>query len=52
MAAPTDWITLAEAAEVLAAANVRFTDVDDRWLGSGGQAAEHQAGWPAVRPAR
>ncbi|HEY8637159.1 MAG TPA: hypothetical protein VIL81_07850 [Candidatus Limnocylindrales bacterium] len=25
MAAPTDWITLAEAAEVLAAANVRFT---------------------------
>jgi len=25
MAAPTDWITLAEGAEVLAAANVRFT---------------------------
>ena len=25
MAAPTDWITLREAAEVLAAANVRFT---------------------------
>ena len=25
MAAPTDWITLAEAAEILAAANVRFT---------------------------
>ncbi|HEY8818149.1 MAG TPA: hypothetical protein VIM25_04945 [Candidatus Limnocylindrales bacterium] len=25
MAAPTDWITLAEAAEILAASNVRFT---------------------------
>lgn len=25
MAAPTDWITLSEAAEVLAAANVHFT---------------------------
>jgi hypothetical protein len=25
MAAPTDWITLAEAAEVLAAANIHFT---------------------------
>jgi hypothetical protein len=25
MAAPTDWITLAEAAEILAAANVHFT---------------------------
>ena len=25
MAAPTDWITLREAAEILAAANVRFT---------------------------
>jgi hypothetical protein len=25
MAAPTDWITLAEAAEILAAANIRFT---------------------------
>ncbi len=25
MAAPTDWITLGEAAEVLAAANIRFT---------------------------
>ena len=25
MAAPTDWITLGEAAEILAAANVRFT---------------------------
>jgi hypothetical protein len=25
MAAPTDWITLGEAAEILAAANIRFT---------------------------
>jgi hypothetical protein len=25
MAAPTDWITLAEAAEILAAANIHFT---------------------------
>jgi hypothetical protein len=25
MPAPTDWITLAEAAEILAAANIRFT---------------------------
>lgn len=25
MAAPTDWITLVEAADILAAANVRFT---------------------------
>lgn len=32
MTAPTDWITLAEAAEVLAAANVHFTTATiGRW---------------------
>ena len=49
---PTDWITLAEAAEILAAANVHFTPGDDRRLGSRGPAPEHQARRPPVRPAR
>ncbi len=52
MAAPADWITLAEAAEILAAANIHFTSVDDRRLGEGRAAAEHQAGRPPVRATR
>jgi hypothetical protein len=36
MAAPTDWITLGEAAEVLAAANIRFTPATiGAWARSG-----------------
>jgi hypothetical protein len=36
MAAPTDWITLAEAAEILAAANVHFTSATiGGWARSG-----------------
>ena len=52
MAAATDWITLAEAAEILAAANIHFTLGHDRRLGASRPAPEHQARWPAVRPAR
>ena len=36
MAAPTDWITLGEAAEILAAANIRFTPATiGSWARSG-----------------
>jgi hypothetical protein len=36
MAAPTDWITLAEAAEILEAANIRFKpETIGRWARSG-----------------
>jgi len=36
MAAPTDWITLAEAAEILEAANIRFRpETIGRWARSG-----------------
>jgi hypothetical protein len=36
MPAPTDWITLAEAAEILAAANIRFTSATvGGWARSG-----------------
>ncbi len=36
MAAPTDWITLAEATEILAAANVHFAPVTvGRWARAG-----------------
>ena len=36
MAAPTDWITLVEAADILAAANVRFTPATiGAWARSG-----------------
>jgi hypothetical protein len=36
MAAPTDWITLSEAVEILAAANIRFTSATiGGWARSG-----------------
>ena len=47
-----DWITLAEAAEILEAANVRFRASHDRQLGPLGEAAEHQARRPPLRQAR
>ena len=51
MPSAADWITLAEAAEILAAANVRFRPDDDRRLGAVRAPVEHQARRPAVRPA-
>ena len=50
--AAADWITLAEAAEILAAANVQFRPETIGALGAHGQPVEHQARRPALRPAR
>ena len=52
MPAAADWITLAEAAEILAAANVQFRpETIGAWARSG-KPVEHQARRPPVRPSR
>ena len=50
MAAPSDWITLVEAARHPGLGERPFHAGDDRWLGSVGPAPEHQAGRASVRP--
>ena len=50
MPAAADWITLAEASEILAAANVHFRpETIGAWARSG-TPLEHQARRPPVRP--
>ena len=51
MPAAADWITLAEAAEILAAANVKFRPETIGAWARIGQALEHQARRQALRPA-
>ena len=50
--AATDWISLEEAAGILVSREHPVSPGDDRRLGAGRQGPEHQARWPAVRPAR
>ena len=52
MPAAADWITLSEAAEILAAANIHFRPETIGGLGSHRSPVEHQAGGPTLRPAR
>ena len=50
MPAAADWITLGEAADILAAANVQVPARDDRRMGAVGPAVEHQARRSTIRP--